>query len=231
METEVPTYSHMLRWENTAMLKTFFAEDFKTKMSSLNSFIERYISMLPDDYMSWHPLSRAQYTEINLFLSNYLLSSQGDRMAMANSIEGRYPFLDHRVIEFAAKIPTRLRMNGLTEKYILKECARGYIPAELIDRPKQPYRAPISECFFGNDSPAYVDEMLSEDSIRKNGYFDTKKVSNLIDKCQRQDGSLLSERENMAIVGILSTQLLDYQFIHNFPVYPIKEPQNLKIYH
>jgi asparagine synthase (glutamine-hydrolysing) len=152
-------------------------------------------------------------------------------MAMANSIESRYPFLDHRVIEFAARIPTRLRMNGLTEKYILKECARGYIPAELIDRPKKPYRAPISECFFGNDSPEYVDEMLSEDSIKKNGYFNMKKVSNLIGKCQRQDGSLLSERENMAIVGILSTQLLDYQFIHNFPVCPIKEPQNLKICH
>jgi len=230
-ETELPTYSHMLRWQNTSMLKTFFSDDFKTKMSSLNSFIERYISILPDDYMSWHPLSRAQYTEIKLFLSNYLLSSQGDRMAMANSVEGRYPFLDHRVIEFAAKIPTRFRMNGLTEKYILKESARGHIPAELIDRPKQPYRAPISECFFGDGSPAYVDEMLSEDSISKNGYFDMKKVSNLVDKCRRQDGSLLSERENMAIVGILSTQLLDYQFIQNFPAYPIKEPQNLKIYH
>jgi asparagine synthase (glutamine-hydrolysing) len=152
-------------------------------------------------------------------------------MAMANSIEGRYPFLDHRVIEFATKIPTRLRMNGLTEKYIIKECARGYIPAELIERPKQPYRAPISECFFGNDAPAYVNEMLSEDSIRKNGYFDIKKVSNLIEKCQRKNGSLLSERENMAIVGILSTQLLDDQFVHNFPFFPIKEPQSLKIYH
>jgi asparagine synthase (glutamine-hydrolysing) len=137
-------------------------------------------------------------------------------MAMANSIEGRYPFLDHRVIEFGCRVPTRLRMCGLKEKYLLKKAAAGLIPEELIKRAKQPYRAPISPCFFGKSSPAYVATMLSEHAIKKNGYFDNKKIAGLIQKSSRQDGKLLSERENMALVGILSTQLLDHLFISNF---------------
>ena len=151
-------------------------------------------------------------------------------MAMANSVEGRYPFLDHRVVELAARVPCRYRLNGLTEKYILKQIARNIIPDELIDRPKQPYRAPISRCFFGKEAPDYVDELLSEDSLKKTGYFNPEKVSKLTSKCQRQKGLILSERENMALVGILSTQLVDHQFIRNFPAYPIQEAQDVKIY-
>jgi asparagine synthase (glutamine-hydrolysing) len=97
-----------------------------------------------------------------LFLSNYLLSSQGDRMAMANSIEGRFPFLDHRVVELAAKMPAKLRLSGLNEKFILKQIARGQVPDQLVDRSKQPYRAPISRCFMCAEPPEYVPEMLSE---------------------------------------------------------------------
>jgi asparagine synthase (glutamine-hydrolysing) len=212
------------------MLKSFFAEDFRAQMPDFEDFVEKYHATLPRNFMDWHPLSRAQYTEINLFLSNYLLSSQGDRMAMANSVEGRYPFLDYRIIEFAATIPPKFRMNGLKEKFILKQAARGHIPQELIDRPKQPYRAPISKCFFSGDAPSYVDEMLSENAIKKAGYFDYEKVSKLGEKCRKQGGNLLSERENMAVVGILSTQLLHDQFIENFPFEPVKEPQDLKIY-
>ncbi|HPA16088.1 MAG TPA: asparagine synthase C-terminal domain-containing protein, partial [Desulfobacterales bacterium] len=197
---------------------------------NLDRFIERFASTLPPDYMSWHPLSRAQYTEICIFLSNYLLSSQGDRMIMANSVEGRFPYLDHRVIEFACRIPHRYRLNGLNEKFILKQAARNFVPPEIIDRPKQPYRAPISRCFFGQQAPDYVEELLSENLIRRNGYFDPKNVSMLAEKCRRGNGALLSERENMALAGILSTQLLDHHFVRNFPSQPIREPKILKVF-
>ncbi len=229
-ETESPFYSHLLRWENTAQIQKFFASEFRKKTLPFEEFIENFRASLPETYLSWHPLQRAQYTEISLFLSNYLLSSQGDRMAMANSIEGRYPFLDHRVIEFAAKLPPRFKLNGLTEKYILKKAARGTIPPELIDRPKQPYRAPISRSFFGDERLEYVTEMLSVDKIRNYGYFDASRVSSLKKKCEKGGGQLLSERENMAVVGILSTQLLHHHFIENFPAYPVNESPNMKVY-
>jgi asparagine synthase (glutamine-hydrolysing) len=225
-----PVYSHLLRWQNTAQLKNFFSADIKNKVQAFDQFVDRYISTLPSNFMSWHPLSRAQYTEINIFLSNYLLSSQGDRMAMGNSVEGRYPFLDHRVVEFAFRVPPRFRLNGLKEKFILKQAAQNVIPRELIERPKQPYRAPISRCFWGDTPLEYVEELLSETAIRQTGYFDPVKVSHLAAKCRQQKGDLLSERENMALVGILSTQLVDHLFIKNFPAYPIQEPEDVKVF-
>ncbi len=229
-QVDSPVYSHILRWQNTAQLKNFFSADIKNKVPSFDQFVDRYISTLPSNFMSWHSLSRAQYTEIKIFLSNYLLSSQGDRMAMGNSVEGRYPFLDHRVVEFAFRVPPRFRLNGLEEKFILKQAAQNVIPRELIERPKQPYRAPISRCFWGDTPLEYVAELLSETAIRQAGYFDPVKVSRLAAKCRQQKGDLLSERENMALVGILSTQLVDHLFIKNFPAYPIKEPNDVKIF-
>jgi asparagine synthase (glutamine-hydrolysing) len=117
----------------------------------------------------------------------------------------------------AARLPAKLRLNGLTEKYLLKHMARGQVPAQVIDRPKQPYRAPISRCFMGADPPEYVAELLSDSALKDAGYFDPAKVQRLVAKCQQQEGRLVSERENMALVAILSTQLLDRQFIREFP--------------
>lgn len=229
-EIDSPAYSHILRWENTSYLKNFFSNHIRECIGSLDDFVERFISLLPQDFMSWDPISRAQYTEISIFLSNYLLSSQGDRMAMANSVEGRFPYLDHRVIEFACRVPPRYRMKGLKEKFILKQTARNLIPAELIDRPKQPYRAPISQCFLGDRPHDYVEDLLSYSAIERNGYFDPKKVSRLVAKCRRDKGMVLSERENMALAGILSTQLVDHLFIQEFPPYPVQEPDHIRVF-
>ena len=229
-EFDLPIYSHILRWENTAQLKGFFSNGFGSEPGNIAGFVQRFSEMLPAEFMSWHPLSRAQYTEISIFLSNYLLSSQGDRMAMGNSVEGRFPFLDHRVVEFAAKVPPRYRLNGLKEKYILKKAAKELVPSDLIDRPKQPYRAPISRCFLGGHKLDYVDELLSEECIKEYGYFDHKRVSKLISKARKSGVELLSERENMGVVGILSTQLVHHHFIANFPAYPIEEPKEVKVF-
>jgi asparagine synthase (glutamine-hydrolysing) len=192
-------------------------------------FLERFKQTLPSNFMDWDPLSRAQHTEMRIFLSNYLLSSQGDRMAMAHAVEGRFPFLDHRVIEFAFKIPPSYRLNGLREKFILKRVAKDFLPTEIIQRPKQPYRSPISGCFMGNSPQDYVEELLSGPAIRKSGYFHPGRVVKLVEKCRRQNGNLTSERENMALVGILSTQLVHHLFIEDFPPYPINEPENVKV--
>jgi len=195
-----------------------------------DGFIDRFASALPANFMKWDPLSRAQFTEISIFLSNYLLSSQGDRMAMANAVEGRFPFLDYRVVEFASRVPPQYRLNVLKDKFILRGAARDLIPPELANRPKQPYRAPISRCFLGGKGHDYVQEVLSERSLRESGYFHPGKVTKLLEKCQRQEGHLLSERENMALVGIISTQLLDHMFIKKFPAHPIQEPKIVKTF-
>jgi len=224
------TYSHRVRWENTSQIKAFFSREFQSEIGEEDGFDDRFISTLPADFMRWDPLSRAQYTEISIFLSNYLLSSQGDRPAMANSVEGRFPFLDYRVVEFASRVPANYRLQGLKEKFILRKAASNLIPPEVAKRPKQPYRAPISRCFLGNHSNNYTEELLSEDSIREAGYFDSQKVKKLIEKCQKQEGFLLSERENMALVGIISTQLLHHSFIEEFPPCSVPDLPNTHVF-
>jgi asparagine synthase (glutamine-hydrolysing) len=211
--TDSPIYSHLLRWENTGHLKGFLSPDINKVHGGSSEFIERYMPLLPPEHGTWHPLSRAQFIEIQLFLSNYLLSSQGDRMAMAHAVEGRYPFLDYRVVELAARMPARYRLNGLTEKYILKKAAAEMVPRQIVERAKQPYRAPIGRCFFGERPPDYVAVLLSERALRRTGCFDPSRVSVFIEKCRKQEGRLLGERENMALTGILSIQLLDHLFI------------------
>lgn len=221
-----PVYSHLPRWQNTAHLRSFFSMEMAGAAPPVDRFIERFSRLLPDDFMRRAPLSRAQYIEIKLFLANYLLSSQSDRMLMAHSVEGRYPFLDPRVVEFAFRLPPRYRMNGLKEKFIVKRAARHIVPETILNRPKQPFRAPIGTAFFRAKRAVYVDDMLSDTALREKGYFDPARVSALVAKCRRDAAGLLSERENMALVGILSTQLLDEQMIRRFPHGPIKEPEN-----
>jgi asparagine synthase (glutamine-hydrolysing) len=220
----------MIRWENTSQIKSFFSGAFVAATEKTNGFQERFEASLPSEFMSWDPFSRAQYTEITIFLSNYLLCSQGDRMAMAHAVEGRFPFLDHRVVEFACSLPPRYRMHGLKEKYLLRKAAAGIIPSDLANRPKRPYRAPISGSILGKNKPDYVDELLGESKIQDYGYFDPHLIKKLVEKSVRQDGNLLSERENMAVIGVLSTQLLHKQFIKDFPANEIQEPKEIVVF-
>lgn len=229
LEVDSPAYAHMIRWNNTAQLKGFFSDPLHSEIGSQTSFLDRYISALPADFMDWDPLSRAQYAETTIFLSNYLLSSQGDRMSMAHAVEGRFPFLDYRVVELATRVPPSYRLRGLKDKFILRKAATGWISADLANRPKQPYRAPISRCFLGGAPLDYVEDLLSEKRLREKGYFHPGKVSRLVEKTRRQDGHLLSERENMALIGILSTQLLDEMFIRRFPSHHVRTPEDTRV--
>ena len=139
-------------------------------------------------------------------------------MAMANSVEGRFPFLDHRVIEFACKIPPKYRMRVLNEKYILKRAAEHLIPPSVKKRAKQPYRAPDARSFFDEAKQRarseYVNELLSCESIQKGGLFKPLAVQKLTDKARK--GEIVGAKDNMALVGILSTQLFIDQFINDF---------------
>jgi asparagine synthase (glutamine-hydrolysing) len=131
---------------------------------------------------------------------------------MANSIEGRFPFLDHRVIEFASRLPPSLKIRGLTEKYILKRAMKHLLPTEVSGRTKQPYRAPDSQSFFADGKPVdYVADLLSAERLRASGYFDPIAVGKLVSKCRA--GKVIGFSDNMAFVGILSTMLVDEMLI------------------
>lgn len=159
----------------------------------------------------------AQYLESVLLLPGYILSSQGDRVAMAHSVETRFPFLDHRVTQFAASIPPTLKMKVLNEKYILKRCAERLVPRSIARRTKQPYRAPEGKSFFvAGKARDYVEEALSPQRIRKAGIFDPAAVQSLLEKFRQ--GVAIGIKDNMAMTGIVSTQLVVDQFIERMGV-------------
>ena len=209
-ETDDPLYSHLLRWHNTSRIQNYFSDNLKSVLNGYNP-IEEVHKNLEGNFSDWGDLSKSQYLESTIFMSGYLLSSQGDRMAMANSVEGRYPFLDYRVIEMAAKLPEDYKLHLLDEKYILKKMMAGKIPESILTRHKQAYRAPIHTSFFGKHAPAYVGDMLSADSLKQFECFDVEKTGKLLEKYR--NGSTISEIDNMALSGIISTQLVNLLFI------------------
>jgi asparagine synthase (glutamine-hydrolysing) len=157
-------------------------------------------------------MNRDQYVEAHTLMSGYLLCSQGDRVAMANSIEGRFPFLDHRLIEFANRLPPHYKLWGLREKHVLKKAMQGLLPEDVRLRTKQPYRAPDSASFFFDGRPVdYVADLLSPARLRSAGYFDPVAVGKLVEKCRA--GRAIGFGDNMAFVGILSTMLVDELFV------------------
>jgi len=224
-DVESRDYSHSLRWRATARAKRFFSEEMRQATAAGDGELTPFY---PDGFDRWDPLHQAQYLETTILLSQYLLSSQGDRMAMAHSVEGRFPFLDHRVVEFANYLPPALKLNGLTEKYLLKRISREWLPTEISDRPKQPYRAPIHRAFF-NDSPSdYIEELLSSSAIKHSGYFNPHAVDQLVAKLKR--GLPLGETDDMALAGIVSTQLVDRQFVSSpRPSLPLDDTDDVKV--
>ena len=199
-----PLFSHLPRFVLTSRIKDAYADGPRAALAGIDVMAELR-DALPPAFSRWPALNRAAYLEMTTLLSGYLLSSQGDRMGLAHAIEGRFPFLDHRLFEFAAALPTRSRLRGLREKDILRRWAKGIVPPRVQSRPKQPYRAPDAPAFFHAAQPDYVDAMLGEDAVRRTGLFEPRAVTGLVRRCRA--GLATGFRENQTLVAVLSTQL------------------------
>ena len=210
-ETASPIYSHLLRWNNTSRIINFLSNEFKDIIGYYDP-VKILETELKDKLKGYDYLTKAQWLELNLFMSGYLLSSQGDRMSMANSVEGRYPFLDHRVIDLCMSMHPDIKLKILNEKYLLKILMDGKLPPEILTRSKQAYRAPIKSVFISEEIPEELKKLLSKSKIIEFGIFDFNKVDLLLNKMNSK--SQLSEVDNMAITAILSTQILHDQFVN-----------------
>jgi asparagine synthase (glutamine-hydrolysing) len=205
-----PLFSHMPRFGLTAWIKEFYSAEFRAGLAGFDALAELR-DVLPREFSRWSTLARAAYLEMVTLLSPYLLSSQGDRMAMAHGVEARVPYLDHRVFEFAAALPDRSKLSGLREKQILRRWAAQVLPASAAQRTKQPYRAPDVPAFFAGQAPPYVAELLDETALRRSGIFDPAAVAGLVRRCR--SGQATGVREGQALVAILSTALWQREFL------------------
>lgn len=125
-----------------------------------------------------HFVHQRSYLDFKLRLSDHLISDHGDRMALANSVEARYPFLDVDLVEFAKTIPPELKLNDFTEKYILKRVAEGLVPKEIIEREKFGFYAPGSPYLLKQNIP-WIDDLLSPERIKRQGYFNPATIERL----------------------------------------------------
>jgi asparagine synthase (glutamine-hydrolysing) len=178
--------------------------------------------------LRWDQLNRSLYVSSRVFLQGHLLATHGDRVLMANSVEGRYPFLDRTVLEFLARVPPSLKLapNGLlpTSKFLLRRAMQDRLPEEVVRRPKKMFLAPFGTPFVGPDAPEYARELLSERALREYGYFDPLQVGSIVRSMERLKGELGRDRgehvrfgrrvwlrtlHGMALTFVLSTQLLE----------------------
>lgn len=202
-----PLYSHRPRWHNTTAA-SFLCEDARRSRPEDNAE-QRLLASLPVAFGGWSQVARAQYLEMALFMSGYLLSSQGDRMLMANSVEGRFPYLDHTLVEFAGRIPVSAKLPALNEKAMLKSSVADLIPKAILDRPKHPFRAPGSVCFATPEGRATVEDFLLDDGP---GWelWQRDMVSALVRKWN--SGRPLSRRDDLSFVAVLSGRILQRDF-------------------
>jgi len=212
-----PLCSHRIRWQSASNLFRLLDEDVRHEMEKYD-VTKEFFDAMPTDCKSWHPLSRAQWIENRTLLSGYLLSSQGDRMLMAHGVEGRFPFLDKRIAEWASQLPPRYKIMGLDEKHVLKYAFRDSIPREILQRSKQPYRAPDAGSFFSGPLE-WIDDLLSPDAVRSSGLFNPHAAAQLVNKCRTRKGRRMSNFDNMAVTALISTLLLRKQFIDRSPAW------------
>jgi asparagine synthase (glutamine-hydrolysing) len=161
----------------------------------------------------WSPLNQSLYYGYKVHLPGLLLNHKGDRVAMANSVETRYPFLDEDVIKLVSRVHPRWKLRGLTrDKYLLRQAAARLLPKEVAFRPKGMFRAPLAESFFV-DPPPFVRQLMSPEALRQTGYFDVQAVRQDYDLVAAGQAAKINVFLKMGLSGVLATQLWHHHYL------------------
>jgi asparagine synthase (glutamine-hydrolysing) len=152
-----------------------YSNDMQHRLADQSPYAD--LDITSDRIARWHPLNQSLYVGYKVMLAGLLMISKGDRIAMNASVETRYPFLDDDVIGFCAGISPDYKLRGLTEKWLLRQVAARILPRSIAGRPKTMFRATMSGTFFNSRRPAWVDQLLSPESLRATNYFDPAAVA------------------------------------------------------
>jgi asparagine synthase (glutamine-hydrolysing) len=161
----------------------------------------------------WHPLNRGIWVAGRVTLAGLLLQAKGDRVAMNSSVEVRYPFLDEDVFDFTAKLHPRWKLRGFRDKHLLRLLAERWVPPSVYKRRKVIFRAPL-DSFHMDPEPAFVGQLLSEESLRRTGYFDVESVRHWRKAFREmRAGSLPRLSVEMGLAAVVATQLWHHTFV------------------
>jgi asparagine synthase (glutamine-hydrolysing) len=171
------------------------------------------LSLNTDRMRRWHPLNRSLYMGYKVLLAGLLLNHKGDRVAMANSVETRYPFLDENLVAMCARVHPRFKLNGaFNDKYLLRQAASRWLPKDIALRPKAMFRAPFAASFLDNP-PAYVTQLMSEESLKRTGYFDVAEVRRQFGQSGRSTDGDKRFFSSMGLATVLATQLWHHLYL------------------
>lgn len=188
----------------------YYSGELKEQLGSFVAYQDLALDL--ERMRHWHPLNRSLYFGYKIQLAGLLLNQKGDRVAMANSVETRYPFLDEEMVAFAARLHPKWKLHGwLKDKYLLRKAAERVLPQEVAWRRKAMFRAPLAESFLA-DPPPFVRDLVSPDSLARTGYFDAANV--------QRDCALLAKREgllgtfaSLGLGGVVATQLWHHLYL------------------
>jgi asparagine synthase (glutamine-hydrolysing) len=172
---------------------------------------KKIVPFATDDASYRDELSALLIRDLKSYLADDILVKV-DRATMYAGIEGRDPFLDHRVIEFAASLPSEYKYDNGKNKIILKELVHEYLPKQLMDRPKMGFAIPLRKWLKG-ELKVFVEKYLSADYLKAQGFFDEKEVEKLIGKFYA--GQQVNERK---LWYLLVFQLWYSRWIDNQPI-------------
>lgn len=159
-------------------------------------------------------MSRRAYIDFKLRLSDHLVGDHGDRMAMANSVEVRYPFLDKNMIELSTQVPQAYKLKDMTEKYILRQMARRFVPETIIDREKFHFVAPGSP-YLLQHKVEYIQDLLSYEQIRRQGFFNPDKIEALKTTYSQPGYAINAPYERDLLITVITFGILLEQFFEN----------------
>jgi len=195
------------RVHNNGILRSYVRPEHRDSLSD-EVLLERVGALVPPGRSHLTLLQRNQILEMRTLLPGYLLSYQADRMALANGVEGRFPFLDHNLVEWVFQLPDRFKLPLLSHKHLLREAFRDDLPPEIVDRAKQPYQAPDLKAFFVDGRLcALAQEHLDPRAIESVGVFDPQMIQRFSSKFSRGVPARLGYRDNMLFCFVLSTQI------------------------
>lgn len=203
----------------------FFSKDMWDRLDGHNPIAD--LALDRERMKRWHPFHRSLVIGGRVMLPGLLLASKGDRVAMNSSVEVRYPFLDENVFSFLAELHPRWKLRGFRDKYVLRLLAERYLPKSIAWRRKAMFRAPMDSFHGlsgGQPGAEWVEPLLSEQALRRTGYFDPAAVSKWRrDFRKLRPNSLGRTSLEMGLVGVTATQLWHHTWIEELTELPRTE--------
>ncbi len=189
----------------------FYAAPMREVLEKFNPWTDLEIPL--ERAKRWHPLNRGIWVAARVTLAGHLLQAKGDRVSMHSSVEVRYPFLDEEVFDFLAGLHPRWKLRGFRDKHLLRLLAERWLPPSVYRRRKVIFRAPL-DSFHIEPEPAFVTQLLSEESLRRTGYFDVAAVHHWLRAFRRIPvRSLPRLSVEMGLAAVVATQLWHQLFI------------------